>query len=250
MTDFRIVIPARFHSQRLPGKPLIEIAGKSLLHHVYDRAMGAGAIDVIVATDDERIESAAQAFGASVCMTSPSHSSGTDRIAEVAASRNWGRDDIVVNLQGDEPLMPLGPLQQVARNLADNPAASIATLATPLEGEQACNNPANVKVVRDQNKMALYFSRSLIPHHREINESSVTALRHVGLYAYRVDFLLAYASLAPCAVEQSEKLEQLRALWYGYKIHVDDAVELPGRDVNVGEDLAGVEQALLALQGT
>jgi 3-deoxy-manno-octulosonate cytidylyltransferase (CMP-KDO synthetase) len=248
---FRIVIPARYGSTRLPGKPLLELAGKPLIRWVYERARDTGAQDVIVATDDERIAAVARGFGAPVAMTAASHASGTDRIAEVARARGWVGADIVVNVQGDEPLMSAPLVLQVASLLAAFPQAHIATLAARLDSLAAFLDPNVVKVVCDRAHRALYFSRAPIPWQRDgaasglaSQQSFAGARRHIGLYAYRVEALLQLAALAPTALEEAEKLEQLRALEHGLDIRVAEACVPPGPDVNTQEDLQRV-QALL-----
>ncbi|MFM1885152.1 MAG: hypothetical protein RL026_309 [Pseudomonadota bacterium] len=248
---FRIVIPARHASSRLPGKPLLQVGGKPLLQWVHERALTAGADEVLVATDDVRIEAAARSFGAKVVMTAVSHESGTDRIAEVAARAGWGDDVLVVNLQGDEPLMPPRLLQQVASLLAADAGADIATLAAPVADLAAFLDPNVVKVVCDRQGRALYFSRAPIPWNRDAAPQGLASQsrhdlgrRHIGLYAYRVGALRRLAALPPSPLERLEKLEQLRALENGLCIVVADAVELPGADVNTPEDLARVAALL------
>jgi len=249
-TAFRIVIPARYASTRLPGKPLIELAGRPLIQWVYERATYAGAAEVVVATDDERIAAVARGFGADVAMTAATHASGSDRIAEVARLRGWSDQDIVVNVQGDEPLMPAVLITQVAALLAVWRQADIATLAARIASLKAFMDPNVVKVVTDGTQRALYFSRAPIPWQRDgapsglaSQQSFAGARRHVGIYAYRVASLLRLSSLAPTPLEQAEKLEQLRALENGMDIRVDEAAEPPGPDVNTSEDL----QRVLAL---
>ena len=244
---FRVVIPARFASTRLPGKALLPIGGRPMLQWVYERASSAGASEVLIATDDERIAGAARAFGAEVVMTAPTHTSGTDRIAEVARSRNWAADEIVVNVQGDEPLIPAAAIAQVARLLAANPAGDIGTLATALESLEELLDPNIVKVVTDAHGMALYFSRAPIPWNCDsaplglASQSNFAgARRHRGVYAYRVASLLRFAQLPHGMLEQREKLEQLRALEHGLRIHVGEALERPGPDVNTLADLERV----------
>ncbi len=241
---FKIVIPARYASQRLPGKPLLTINNKTMLEHVYHCARQTDAQQIVIATDDQRIADVANTFTDDICLTSPEHPTGTDRIAEVATRYAWGDEVTVVNLQGDEPLMPVALINQVATNLHQHNNASIATLCAPLVNSEEMSDPSKVKVVFDSAQMALYFSRSVIPFYRaeqaEYPENSL--FRHIGLYAYRVNFLKAFTNMVACEIEQLEQLEQLRALWYGYKIHVDYAVELPGQDVNTQEDLALVER--------
>ncbi len=240
----RIAIPARYDSTRLPGKPLVRIHGRPLLEHVWRCACAVGADEVVVATDDERVVEAATAFGAKVCLTGSDHTSGTERLAEVAREQAWAAHDIVVNLQGDEPLTPPAVLRQVARNLEAHPDAAIATLATPMgRGEDPAN--ANlVKVVTDGHGRALYFSRAPIPCDRDTSRPPGDYWRHIGLYAYRCEFLQQYARLAPVEIEQRESLEQLRALWHGFRIHVDVACEVPGAGVDTPEDLERVAPLL------
>jgi 3-deoxy-manno-octulosonate cytidylyltransferase (CMP-KDO synthetase) len=253
---FRIVIPARYASVRLPGKALMAIGGKPMLQWVYERAAGAGAVEVLIATDDERIARAAQAFGAGVVMTAPSHPSGTDRIAEVARARGWAANDIVVNLQGDEPLMPAALVRQVAALLESEPQADIATLATPIGSVADLLDPNAVKVVCDAAGRALYFSRAPIPWNRAgaaagpaTQTDPSGARRHLGLYAYRVGALLRLAALDPSALEIRESLEQLRALENGLVVRVADALEPPGPDVNTLADLQRAAELLSARGG-
>lgn len=243
-----VVIPARYGSSRLPGKPLRELAGKPLIQHVHERALAAGFEDVLVATDDERIRQVCVGFGARVTMTASTHETGSDRLAEVVQQQAWPDDTIVVNLQGDEPLTPVVNLHQLARNLEHFPQAGIATLATPIANKEDFFNPNVVKVVRDEQGMALYFSRAPIPFQRDdAAELGSYALRHIGMYAYRAGFLKAFAGLSPTYPEQLEKLEQLRALSHGYNIHVDIAAEVPGTGVDTGEDLLKVEELLIKM---
>jgi 3-deoxy-manno-octulosonate cytidylyltransferase (CMP-KDO synthetase) len=243
---FRIVIPARFDSSRLPGKALLPLAGKPMLQWVHERARASRADEVIVATDDERIANAARGFPAEVALTARSHVSGTDRIAEVAATRNWASDDIVVNVQGDEPLIPPPIINQVAELLAANPRADIATLASKLDQAADLADPNTVKVACDPTGRALYFSRAPIPFNRDQPATLTPAsLRHVGIYAYRVAALRKLASLPPGRLEQIEKLEQLRALENGMEIRVAHAVERPLADVNTAADLDRAERALM-----
>jgi len=208
-----------------------------MLQHVFERAQASRANEIIIATDDKRIETVATAFGARVCMTSPEHTSGTDRLAEVAQTCNWNSSTIVVNLQGDEPMMPPGLLNQVAENLALQPDTEVATLAYPLDKAADMANPDLVKVVLDCNGNALYFSRAPIPWQRDPAEEYGGALRHIGLYAYRAGFLQHYNQLQPAPLEHIEKLEQLRILWHGMKIHVGIAAEMPGQGIDTEADL-------------
>jgi 3-deoxy-manno-octulosonate cytidylyltransferase (CMP-KDO synthetase) len=252
---FRVVIPARYASSRLAGKVLLSIGGKPMVQWVYERAHASGAREVLIATDDERIVSAARAFGAAAVMTARTHLSGTDRIAEVARVRGWGPEDIVVNVQGDEPLIPAAVIAQVARLLPAQPQTHIGTLATPIESLEELLDPNVVKVVTDARGMALYFSRAPIPWHREGAPAGPAsqrrydgARRHRGIYAYRVASLLRLAQLPAGALEEREKLEQLRALEHGLAICVADAAERPGPDVNTLADLERLT-ALMARGG-
>lgn len=247
---FKVAIPARFGSLRLPGKPLLKVAGKPLLRRVYEQAANSGAEEVIIATDDAGIERCAQDWGATVCMTSRQCASGSERLAEAAGTLGWDDAVIVVNLQGDEPLMPPVNIRQVAVNLAAHPAASIASLCTPIAQLAEYEDPNVVKVVRDCDDFALYFSRAPIPWARDWaarGQSIDNFYRHVGLYAYRVGYLKTYASTPPAVHEGIESLEQLRALWRGDRIHVAEAAEAPGRGVDTPADLAAVK-ALIASQ--
>jgi 3-deoxy-manno-octulosonate cytidylyltransferase (CMP-KDO synthetase) len=249
-TTFKIVIPARYASSRLPGKPLRLLAGRPMLQHVYERARASGAQEIVIATDDGRIAEAAAGFDADVCMTSPAHVSGTERLAEVVATRAWGDDAIVVNLQGDEPLMPPLLIDQVAVDLATHQPAAITTLAYPLKASENETDPHVVKVVVDRSGYALYFSRAPIPWHRDPAETGAgipggsPMLHHIGLYAYRARFLRDYSHLEPSPLEVFEKLEQLRALWHGLKIHVGIAEAVPAPGVDTEADLARVERVL------
>lgn len=255
--SFRVVIPARFGSSRLPGKPLLDIAGKPMVVHVYERALRSAASEVVIATDDARIAKAVRAVGAPVVMTRADHPSGTDRLQEVAAHFGWADDDIVVNVQGDEPLIPPAVINQVADNLRRAGSAAIATLAEPLQDAAQLFNPNIVKLVRDRDGHALYFSRAPMPWARDafaLDREQLPAqalslyLRHLGIYAYRVGFLHDYVSWPPALIEQVEALEQLRALYHGVKIHVDvAAAELPP-GVDTQADLDRV-RALLAAGG-
>ncbi len=237
---FKVVIPARYASTRLPGKPLINILGKPMIEWVYQAAIASEAQQVIVATDDERIKSAVESFGGQCCKTSNDHQTGTDRIVEVTELMEWSDEEIIVNLQGDEPLMPAENLTQVANNLVKS-GYEMATLHKQVTS-LAADDPNLVKLVSDKNGRALYFSRSKIPFEREFPQVSYTG--HIGLYAYRVGFLRKYACLKPCMLEQSEKLEQLRALYYGFNIHTEQAIKLPGIGVDTEQDLIQVTKQL------
>ena len=248
--SFAVVIPARYGSTRLPGKPLLDIAGKSMVQRVWEQAQEAGASEVVIATDDPRIEQAALSFGAEVCMTDPAHPSGTDRLQEVAAQRGWDDDRIVVNVQGDEPLIPPVLVGQVAQNLNENTAASIATLCEQIGDVQELLNPNAVKVVFDSDGMALYFSRAAIPWPREAFAEDSARMpqgnwfRHIGIYAYRVGFLHRYVTWSPAPLEQLEQLEQLRALYNGERIHVEVASEAVPAGVDTAEDLETVRRLM------
>lgn len=248
--DFKVVIPARYASTRLPGKSLRLMAGRPMLQHVCERANESSAGQVVVATDDQRIADAASGFDATVCMTSEEHTSGTERLAEVVEQLGWSDDTLVVNLQGDEPAMPAALIDQVATDMAAHTVASIATLACPLGSTENEINPDIVKVVLDREGYALYFSRAPIPCHRDADDLDDfdIELRHIGLYAYHAGFLKHYGQLEAAPLEQIEKLEQLRVLWHGMKIHVGIATEIPGAGVDTEADLARVEGLLRARQ--
>ena len=238
-----LVIPARFNSSRLRGKPLLLIAGKPMVQRVYECAQQAGFNDIIVATDDARIQDVCQTFGADVCMTSAKHETGSDRLAEVVELRQLADDDIVVNLQGDEPLTPAVNLHQVANNLEQHPEAMIATLCTPISNDADYEDPNVVKVVTDNNGMAMYFSRAPIPYQRDsVVDAAEFAKRHLGIYAYRAGYLRNFVKMESCQLEQLEKLEQLRAMWYGTRIHVAEAQEIPGPGVDTPEDLIALNE--------
>lgn len=246
--SFRVVIPARFASTRLPGKPLADIAGKPMVVRVCEAAQNSGAAEVVVATDDERVRAAVIAHGHAALMTRSDHPSGTDRIAEVAQQCGWADDAIVVNVQGDEPLIEPALVTAVARALDGDRTAAIATAAHAIDDIADFLNPNVVKVATAANGHALYFSRAPIPWHRdgfatqrERLPAGLVARRHIGLYAYRVSFLHRYGQLAPAPIEQWEALEQLRALWHGFHIHVIDCVHPPAPGVDTPEDLARVQ---------
>ena len=224
---FRVVIPARMRSTRLPGKMLADVAGKPLVAWAAERASASGAADVVIATDHPDIERAVRALGWKACATSPGHATGTDRLAEAVAILGYGGDEIVVNVQGDEPLIDPGLIRAVARELARHPTAAMATAAHPIESAEAFFDPNVVKVVVDEAGLALYFSRAPIPYARDAFArdrarlpDGFPACRHIGIYAYRVRFLREYSSLTPTAAERFEALEQLRALGHGHPIAV------------------------------
>ncbi len=252
MSGFVVVIPARYGSTRLPGKPLRLLAGRPMIAHVYERAVESGADEVIIATDDERIMQAAETIGAECLLTAPDHPSGTDRIAEVIDARAYPDDLIVVNLQGDEPCMPGALVRQVAEDLAGLPDVGVATLCERIETAAELFDPHVVKVVIDAAGYALYFSRAVIPWDREAFAVTTEELpgvvqhyRHIGLYAYRAGFIREYVGWAPCPIERMEVLEQLRVLWNGHPIHVAQALAHPGHGVDTEQDLDRVAGILL-----
>ena len=246
MTDFVVVIPARYASVRLPGKALRDICGKPMIQHVYERGLESGASEVVIATDDERIAEAAETFGGTVCMTGDHHQSGTERIAEVADLMDWGDEQIVVNLQGDEPTMPAQLIDECAA-LLDDATADIATLASPFLTEEDFQNPNCVKVVRDVNDHAIYFSRASIPYPRDAGSderAAIAALHHHGIYAYRCGILRRFVASEPSELEVCEQLEQLRALSLGMTIAVGVPSARPGPGVDTEEDLQRAKREL------
>ncbi len=246
MTDFVVVIPARYASTRLPAKALREINGKPMIQHVYERGMESAASEVVVATDDDRIAEVAEAFGATVCMTGDQHQSGTERIAEVADLMDWSEDQVVVNLQGDEPGMPAVLIDQCAA-LLDDATADISTLASPFLSRDDFQNPNCVKVVRDVNDHAIYFSRATIPYPRDDGSderAAGAALHHHGIYAYRCGILRQFVAAEPSNLETCEHLEQLRALSLGMTIAVGVPMLRPGAGVDTEEDLQRAAQEL------
>jgi len=240
--EFAVVIPARYSSTRLPGKPLADIAGRPMIQWVYERALASHAAEVIIATDDERIVRACAQFGARAELTRADHQSGTDRIAELAGRFEWPEDRIVVNVQGDEPLLPPALVSQVAGLLEADTDAAMATLVTPITSDDDWEDPNIVKVVTSRDGRALYFSRAPIPWPRD--GGAQQGLRHIGIYAYRVWVLKALAATPPCPPEVAEQLEQLRALWLGFSIRVADACEEPPRGVDTQRDLESVRGQL------
>jgi len=241
---FRVVIPARYASSRLPGKPLADIGGRPMVLHVLDRALQAGAESVVVATDDVRVRQAVEAAGHQALMTSPDHQSGTERLVEVAETLGWPDGTLVVNVQGDEPLIDPALIREAARQLVLHDDAVMATLAHPIHDHADFVNPNVVKVVADEAGYALYFSRAPIPWPRDAFATQQPmphefgALRHIGLYAYRVGFLRTYASLASSPLERYEMLEQLRVLWHGHRISLGVTPIAPAPGVDTPEDLA------------
>ena len=262
MLIFKVVIPARIASTRLPGKPLLDIGGKPMVVRVAEQAALSGAQQIIIGTDHQRIVSAAKEHGFQACMTRADHISGTDRIAEISAQQGWSGDTIVVNVQGDEPLIPPTLIRAVAQHLHDHPECAIATACHPIHDDASLRNPNIVKAVLDKNGNALYFSRAPIPWPRDAfqglsatagsNDGSsslrgevgrgelpqgLLALRHIGIYAYRARFLHAYGQLAPAMIERFEALEQLRALYHGYRIGVTVTQDAPPGGVDTEQDL-------------
>lgn len=241
--SFIVVIPARFSSARLPGKPLADIHGKPMIRWVVEQAQKSGAARVVVATDDERIKRALADSGAEICMTRADHDSGTERLAEVVEQLGLSPHDIVVNVQGDEPLLPPALIDQVAATLA-NSEAPMATLATPLTELAQLHDPNVVKLVQSSSGNALYFSRAAIPFTRDGEPLLSGCRRHIGIYAYRAGFIRRYLSLSVSPLEVSEKLEQLRVLWHGESIAVADACEVPLAGVDTEADLIAVRRYL------
>lgn len=243
---FTVIIPARFASTRLPGKPLADIHGKPMIIRVMERAKCSGAKRIIVATDNHDVVDAVVAAGGEVCLTNENHHSGTERLAEVIDKYQFADDEIIVNVQGDEPLIPEEIIKQVAENLAGC-KAGMATLAVQIHDAEEAFNPNAVKVVMDKQGYALYFSRATIPWERDrFMQSRETIgdnfLRHIGIYAYRAGFIRRYVQWEPSPLEQIEMLEQLRVLWYGEKIHVGIASKAPGVGVDTPEDLAAIRK--------
>ena len=248
--SFTVIIPARYASSRLPGKPLAMIGDKTMVQRVYERAAAAGAAEVIVATDDQRIVDAVEAFGGRAMLTAAHHQSGTERIAEVIEYLAIADDHIVVNVQGDEPFIPPEIIRQVADNLANQRLAQMATLAVPIESVDEVMSPHAVKVVTDVNGYALYFSRAPIPYERDaLGQQQLGALadyrRHIGIYAYRAGFVWLYVEWPASPLEQIESLEQLRVLWYGERIHVAEAIKAPPAGIDTPADLMRANQQLL-----
>jgi len=249
---FRVVIPARYHSSRLPGKVLLDIAGKPMLQHVYERALESGAESVVIATDNLQVKTIAEQFGAHCCITQAHHQSGTNRLTEVVALQGYAPDDIIVNVQADEPLIPALLIRQVAEDLLAEQQAKVSSLYKPLGSMDDLFNPNKVKVVLNQQGYALYFSRAPLPWDRDHftfppNKTQVLTnlyWMHIGLYAYRASFLPTYSQWAASPLEQIEKLEQLRVLWYGEKIHMTLATQAVAGDVNTAEDLQALRQLM------
>jgi 3-deoxy-manno-octulosonate cytidylyltransferase (CMP-KDO synthetase) len=248
---YTVVIPARFASSRLPAKPLKDIGGKTMIERVYLQAQKSQADRVVVATDDERIEAEVKRFGGEVCMTSVDHDSGTDRLQEVADKLGLADDEIVVNVQGDEPLIPPAVIDQVAQNLSAANEASVSTLCEPIENIEDFRNPNIVKVVTDINGYALCFSRAAIPWPRDEFAQDDPSLpevsmfrRHIGIYGYRVSLLNQFVTWPVAPIEELECLEQLRVMWQGHRIHVADTAEAVPGGVDTEDDLLRIRQLI------
>ena len=242
--DFSVIIPARYASSRLPAKLLIDINGKTLIEHTYSNAVKSDASRVIIATDDVRIKTIAEDFGAEVCMTNDSHTSGTSRLSEVVSVLNFQDNDVVVNLQGDEPMMSPSAINQVASNLSSS-GMSVATLCEKIDTEEAYFDENCVKVVYNSRGKAMYFSRSPIPAFRDSAKINLDlCFRHIGLYAYRVNFLKDYTNMAISSLEMAEKLEQLTFLTHGFDIHVETSCASTGYGVDTESDLIKVKKEL------
>lgn len=235
MNAFHVIIPARYESTRLPGKLLLPLGKHTVIERVYYQACQANPLSVIIATDSQEIADHVQSFGAEVCMTASTHMTGSDRIAEAAAKKGLTADEIIVNVQGDEPFIPPALIQQAATIVANNPY-QVGTLCWPITQQEAFLNPNIVKVVYDKAGRALYFSRSPIPANRDDNKTAIIAQRHIGIYAYRARFLQQYVKWPLCALEQFEMLEMLRILWEGYSMGVEVACTTPQQDINTAED--------------
>lgn len=252
---FNVVIPARMASTRFPGKALQELLGKPMLGHVHDRALASGAAEIIVAVDDQKLADYCSDSGCNFVMTSPDHVNGTERIAEVVRTLGWTDDTVVVGLQCDEPATPPAIIRQVADNMAIHVDADMATLCTRITDKKDYLDPNRVKVVRDTHNFAMYFSRAPIPWRRDVSghkeaddASFADSWLHIGMYAYRAGFLKRYVSFYETQPEREEKLEQLRALGYGCRIHVDESIAQPSHGVDLPSDMAEAERALQALQ--
>lgn len=236
MAAYTVIIPARFGASRLPGKPMLELAGKPVIQHVIERALESGAARVVVATDDKRIEQAAIESGAMAVMTRKDHQSGTDRIAEAAQRLALPDDEIIINVQGDEPDMPPELIQQMATAMAEQQAVSMCTACTPITDKNTLNDPNVVKVVRDTNDFALYFSRAPIAFDRD-ELGTFAYRRHLGIYAYRAKYVIEFSNTPACILEQTEKLEQLRALYRGDRLYCPDAIASPGIGIDTEDDI-------------
>lgn len=252
--SFRIIIPVRYASYRLPGKPLIDLCGKPMLQYVYENAVESGADSVVIATDDVRVKEASESFGATVCMTSPDHRSGTERLSEAIVALGYDDDDVVVNLQSDNPLMPSEVIHQVAKELTDHDNIKMATLCQKIVDVEKLFNPDVVKVVFNKRGNALYFSRAPIAWERGVfnkkEEMTGTHYRHIGTYAYRIGFLQEYIKWSRCEVEEMERLEQLRVLWNGGRIRVAVAKKPVPFSIETKQDLDRVKEVLKSMQAS
>jgi len=251
MSEFTVIIPARIGSQRLPKKALLEIAGKPMLQRVYEKATQSKASQVVVATDNNEIMGLADNIGAKALMTDPDHRSGSDRLAEAVDLLQLDDDHPVVNLQGDEPLMVPALIDQIAEDLIGHPDAQITSLYTPINDEQMLDDPNVVKFVMDHHNYALYFSRLPIPYHRDaamierLNQENATFCKRLGMYAYSAGFIRTFVTLPHCPLEEAEKLEQLRMLYYGYRLHMSEAKQMPlYGSVDTPEDMAKVVEII------
>jgi len=239
------IIPARYASTRLPGKPLLDICGQPMLQHVYQQAKKSSMDKIIIATDDQRIFDRMTELNCEVCMTSKEHRSGTDRLAEVALKMQLADDDIVVNVQGDEPLIPPEVIDQVANLLINNQQAGMSTLSTTITSNNSLKDPNVVKVISNINGEAIYFSRASIPWDRDSkHQNNPIYQRHIGIYGYRAAFLQKFSDWLPCELETIESLEQLRVLWHGEKIQIAEAISVPPEGVDTEDDLNAVRAIL------
>lgn len=250
--SFTVIIPARYASTRLPGKPLKDLAGQTMIERVYRQALLSKAERVVVATDDQRIEALANGFGAEVCMTRDDHQSGTDRLQEAASSLGLADDDIIVNVQGDEPLIPPAIINQVAENLHLHASSAMSTLSVAIDHADEFYDPNCVKVVANEAGRALYFSRSPIPFPRDEKPgrlpTTLVAQRHIGIYGYRVSVLNDFVQWPLSPLELTEQLEQLRMMWHGQSIHVETACERPPAGIDTEADLLRVRHYLVSQQ--
>jgi 3-deoxy-manno-octulosonate cytidylyltransferase (CMP-KDO synthetase) len=247
--EFRVIIPVRYESSRLPGKPLVDICGKPMIQHVYERAKDSGAESVVIATDSDEVCEVAEGFGAQVCMTLPDHQSGTERLSEAVEALEYDDDEIIVNVQGDEPLINPAVITQVARDLSEHEPVKVASICEPIHNLEDLTNSHIVKVVLNRRSFAMFFSRSPIPWQLGLKDGSEIDLtenyfRHVGLYAYRVSVLKDYVNWTESPYEALESLEQLRVLWNGHKIHMSVSQKQSGPGVDTQDDLEKVRELM------
>jgi 3-deoxy-manno-octulosonate cytidylyltransferase (CMP-KDO synthetase) len=247
--DFRVIIPVRFESARLPGKPLLDIAGKPMIQHVYERAKESGAESVVIATDSDEVAAVAEGFGAKVCMTLPEHQSGTERLSEAVEALEYDDDEIIVNVQGDEPLINPDLISQVARDLSEHETVKVASICQPIKSVEDLMSSHVVKVVLNRRSFAMYFSRSPIPWQLGLKDKGEIDLTenyfsHVGIYAYRVSVLKDYINWTESPYEALESLEQLRVLWNGHKIHMSVSGKKLAHGVDTQDDLDRVREIL------